>query len=87
MVRIEDLCQTRVSHKGLYHLACAGSVLTPHDYITNAQKMLGNRAYTGFGQCRLCTSFLDSQLEHGESCSTAEPPWNTMHAFTPSQES
>ena len=33
---------THVSHKWLYHLdACAGSVLTPHDYITNVQKRLG----------------------------------------------
>ena len=29
-------------------------------------------AYTGPGQCRLCGSFLDSHLEHGETCSTAE---------------
>ena len=28
--------------------------------------------YTGFGQCRLCGAFLDSQLEHSETCSTAE---------------
>ena len=34
-------------------------------YITNVQKRLGNRAYTGFGQCRLCGSFLASQFEHG----------------------
>ena len=55
-----------VSHKWLYHLeACAGSVLTPHDYITNVQKRLGNRACTGFGECRRCGSFLDPQLEHG----------------------
>ena len=67
MTRIEDLCHTHLSHKWLYHLdACAGSVLTPHDYITNVQKRLGNRAWTGFGQCRLCGSFLDPQLEHTE---------------------
>ena len=30
------------------------------------------RAWTGFGQCRSCGSFLDPQLEHGETCSTAE---------------
>ena len=34
------------------------------------KKRLGLLAYTGFGQCRLCGSFLDSQLEHGETCST-----------------
>ena len=55
VTRIEDLCHTHVSHEWLYHLdACAGSVLTPHDYITNAQKRLGNRAWTGFGDCPLC---------------------------------
>ena len=46
--------------------------LTPHDNITNVQKRLCNRAWTGFGQCRLCGSFLDPQLEYGETCSTAE---------------
>ena len=41
-------------------------------YITNVQTRLGNRAWIGFGQCPLCGSFLDIQLEHGETCSTAE---------------
>ena len=41
VTRIEDLCHAQVSHKWLYHLdACAGSVLTPHDYITNVQKCM-----------------------------------------------
>ena len=52
--------------------ACAGSDLTPHDCVTNVQKRLGNRTWTGFGQCRMCGSFLDPQIEHGEICSTAE---------------
>ena len=34
--------------------------------------ILGNRAWTGFGQCRLCGSFLNPRLGHGETCSTAE---------------
>ena len=73
VMRIEDLCHTHVSHKWLYLLeTCAESVLTPHDCITNVQKRLGNRAWTGFGKCRLCGSFLHQQLEHGESCSTAK---------------
>ena len=73
VTRIEDLCHMHVSHKRPYHLdVCAGNVLPPHDYITNVQKRLGNRVWTGFGQCRLCGSFLDSQLEHGETCSPAE---------------
>ena len=71
--RREDLCHTHVSHKWLYHLdACAGSVLTPRDCITNVQKRLGNREWTSFGQCRFCGSFLDPQVEHGETCSTVE---------------
>ena len=61
------------SHKWLYHLdACAGSVLTPHDYITNVHKGLGNRIWVSDGQCRCCGSFLDPQLEHAETCSNAE---------------
>ena len=73
MIRIEDLCHAQVCHKWLYHLdACAGSVLTPHDYLTNVQKRLGNRVWVGGGQCRCCGSFLDPQLEHAEACSTAE---------------
>ena len=87
MTRIEGLCHTHVSPRWLYHLdACAGSVLTPNDYITNVQKRLGNRAYTGFGECRLCGSFLDSKLEHGETCSTVEDTQGTMLAFPPSWE-
>ena len=73
VTRIDDLCHSHVSHKWLFHLAaCAGSVLTPHDYITNVQTRLGNRASTAFGQCCSCGSFMDTQLEHGEPCSTAE---------------
>ena len=57
---IEDLCHAQVSHKWLHHLdACAGSVLKPHDYITNVQKRLGNIVWVGGGQCRCCGSFLD----------------------------
>ena len=37
-----------------------------------AEKDFGNRAWTGLGQCRQCGSFLDPQLEHAETCSTAE---------------
>ena len=73
-LRESKTCATRRSPtKWLYHMdACAGSVLAPHDHITNVQKRLGNRAWTGFGECRLCGSFLHPQLQHGETCSTAE---------------
>ena len=44
--------KTHVSHKWLYHLdACAGSVLAPHDDITNVQERRSNRSYTCFDQC------------------------------------
>ena len=44
VTRIEDLCHAQVSH----HLdACAGSVLTLEDYITNVQKRLGSRVWVG----------------------------------------
>ena len=70
VARIEDLCRMRVSHKWVYHLdACAGSVLTPHDCITNVQRRLGDRAWTGIWRMPL---FLEPQLEHGETCSAAE---------------
>ena len=31
-----------------------------------------NRSYTGESGCRLCGTFLDSQVEHGETCGIAE---------------
>ena len=41
------MCHTQVYHKWLRRLdACAGSVLAPHDYNTNA-KRLGNRLWVG----------------------------------------
>ena len=46
--------------------------MTPHDYMTNVQKRLGNRVWVGRGQCRCCGSFLDPQLEHTETCSNSE---------------
>ena len=81
--RIEDLCHTNVSHKWLYHLdACAGSVLTPHDYITNVQKRLGNRAWTGFGESRTGGSFLDPQRHTEKPAAPPKPRGDTTHAFT-----
>ena len=52
LTRIEDLCRAQVSHKWPYHLdACAGSVLTPHDYNSNVQKRLGNRVWGAEREC------------------------------------
>ena len=58
VTRIEDLCHTRTfPNKWLFHLdARAGSFLTPHDYITNVQKILGNRAWPGLDECRHCVA-------------------------------
>ena len=40
---IEDLCHTQGSHKWLCHLdACAGSVLTPHDFVSRPAATLTN---------------------------------------------
>ena len=56
---MEDLCHTRVSHKWQNHLDA------------RAKKTRQPRL-NGFVHCRLCGLFLDSQVEHGETCSTAE---------------
>ena len=71
MTRIEDLCHIHVSHKWLYQLdACAGSVRTPHDYITNVQRSLGNRSCAGFGGVDHLWTLNLSTVKH--AC-TAEP--------------
>ena len=49
-----------------------GKCSNAHDFNTHVQKRFGNRTWTGLGRCRLCGSFLDPQLEHGEICSSAE---------------
>ena len=83
--RREDLCHTHVSHKWLNHLdACAGSVLTPHDCITNVRKRLVNRAWTGFGQRRLCGSLLTLNLSMVKPAAPPAPPGDTTRPFTPS---
>ena len=83
VTRIEDLCHTHVSHKRLYHLvACAASVLTPHDYITNVQKRLGNRAWTGFGEFRLCAPSWTHSWNMTRLAASPKLRGDTMHAFT-----
>ena len=67
----------RFPTSGFFHLdACAGSVLTPHDYITNVQKRLGNRVWVGGGQCRCC----GNTQKPG---ATPKPRGSTTLAFTP----
>ena len=51
---------------------CPGGVLTAIDFVANVQKRLGNRMYNGEAACRICGAHLDPQLEHSETCSTAE---------------
>ena len=46
--------------------------MTPADYVINVQKRLGARILGGAIACRLCGAPLDPQLEHAETCSTAE---------------
>ena len=85
VTRIEDLCHARVSHKWLFHLdACAGSILTPHDCITNVQKRLGNRVWVGGGQCRCCGSSWTHSWNTEKLAALPKPSEDTTHAFTPS---
>ena len=61
------------THTCLFYLdACARSVLSANDFVTNIKKRLGNRCYTGQGSCRVCGAFPDLQLEHSDTCSTAQ---------------
>ena len=54
--------------------ACAGSVLTPHDYTDqHVQKRIRQLSLGGGRPVpMLWRSFLDPQLEHAETCSNAE---------------
>jgi hypothetical protein len=73
--RVTELRHKDVSHKWLLHLdAKAGSVLAAPDFVANVQKRIGRRIHTGLAPCRLCGGHLDPQLEHCETCSTAEAP-------------
>ena len=40
--------------------------------VLNVQKRLGARILTGEQICRICGEHLDPQLEHSETCATAE---------------
>jgi hypothetical protein len=71
--RLRELRHPEVSHSWLWHLdSSSGSVLAQVDYIANVQKRLGARCHDGVGPCRLCGAPLDPQLEHSETCATAE---------------
>ena len=64
VTRIEDLCHVALP-LGRMRRKCP-------DYITNVQNRLVNKLCVVGGLCRCCGFFLDPQLEHAETCSTAE---------------
>ena len=71
--RIEDPCHTHVSHTS--GSTTQTRVRAVSSRRTNTLPMCKGDPVThtwAFGQCRPCGSFLDSQLEHGETCSPAE---------------
>ena len=71
--RLKDLRHQGVSQQWLWHLdSSRGSVLNAADVVLNVQKRLGGRIYVGSGGCKLCGCHLDPQLEHSETCATAE---------------
>ena len=83
MTLIEDSCHTHVSHKWLYHLdACAGSVLTPYDYVTNVQKETQQQGPTQALSIAVCVDD-SSYLRTAKSAAPLKPPEDTTLAFTP----
>ena len=83
VTRIEDLCHSQVSHKWLYHSdACAGSVLTSHDY-TNAQKdwAVGATQALANAVCVDHSWTLNSSMV--KPAAPLKPPEGTMLAYTP----
>ena len=71
--RLRELRHPEVSHRWIWHLdSVRGSVLTESDYILNVQKRLGARILEAEVECHICGCPLDSCLEHGEVCATAE---------------
>ena len=67
-----------------YSHACAGSVLTPHDYITTCRKDLA----TGRGQALISADSVVSSLTHSLNterlAAPPEPPEETTHVFAAS---
>ena len=70
---MRELRHPDVSHKWVGHLDTrTGSVLAPADYVINIQKRLGAVPIARVLSCRLCGVEMDPQLEHSETCCTAE---------------
>ena len=73
MDRLKELRRPGVCHKWLWYLdSMAGSVLSQSDYLTCVRKRLGARLIATECGCRCCGRLLDPQLEHAETCATAE---------------
>ncbi len=71
--RLKELRRPEVCHKWLWHLdSSRGAVLGEPDYVANVQRRLGARLIAGHPPCRICGAPLDPQLEHSETCATAE---------------
>ena len=71
--RLRELRHKETSHQWLWHLISSdGSVMTEADYVLNIQRGLGARILEGEACCWICGAPLDPQLEHCETCPTAE---------------
>lgn len=71
--RLRELRHKDTSHKWLWHLNSSdGAVMTEADYVLNIQRRLGARILSGPVACGICGAPLDPQLEHSETCATAE---------------
>ena len=71
--RNEDLCSLPLA-TSLINGSATWTLLQEVSYrrmtfVINVRKRRGNRSYTGNDGCRFCGTFLDFQVEHGETCS------------------
>ena len=84
VTRIDVICVTRMSPTSGFTTKTCVRPVSPRQHHQRG-KRLCNRSYTGFGRCCLFGSFLgapvkavcvdpflDPQLDHGETCRTAE---------------
>ena len=75
--RVAPACTSDGTHVSCcfspHHLVlCGNNVRVEVVIMDSCKKRPGNRLLVGGGECRCCGSFLDPQLEHAETCSTAE---------------
>ena len=73
LTRIEDLCHTCLLQVALPRRRMCGEVSSRRTTTSPTSKNgLATRCGQALVKCRICGSFLDPQLEHEETCSTAE---------------